>query len=58
MYTLSTSFRVKEVTSIVVKGGVPVEFVKIHRVTYQFITDCLGQHKAVGDKQPLTCAIL
>ena len=58
MYTLSSNFRVKEVTSIAVKVGVRVEFVKTDRVTYQFTfqlgretknVNCLGQNKALGD---------
>ena len=58
MYTLSSNFRVKEVTSIAVKVGVRVEFVKTDRVNYQFTfqlggetknVNCLGQNKALGD---------
>jgi len=59
MYTLSSNFRVKEVTSIAVKAGVRVEFVKTHRPGYLSIQipaqqwrekeNVKSQNKALGD---------
>ena len=45
LYTLSSNFRVKEVTSIAVKAGVRIEFVKTHRPGYLSIHIPAGWRK-------------